>query len=235
MFISGLSTKPTTDEKLSVMERRNQLQSKISHYESNWTGLIGNDLEDLVAEEEEWASSASPGGENEWEDCEGSEQPELIKLLLPSQMKEDVLAKAGLERLKSQEAELRVGQMNDALQGLRIALGEKSLLLRTSVRNNKTQRTVGRAWAQVRREEEKVQKQLRAYNRAREAFIRLSPADSRFNKFKTITKDDLKVSGDIVEENRIGQRSDALSWIWRIEGDVEEMVGEDYPRMKECE
>jgi len=40
----------------------------------------------------------------------------------------------GLATMASQELELRQGQANDALEGLRLALGHKSLLFRTKVR-----------------------------------------------------------------------------------------------------
>jgi hypothetical protein len=34
-------------------------------------------------------------------------------------------------------------------------------------------------------------------------------------KFPVLKREDLKMSGDIVEENRVGQRSEHVSWIWR--------------------
>jgi hypothetical protein len=40
-----------------------------------------------------------------------------------------------------------------------------------------------------------------------------------------LKKEDLKVSRDIVEENRTGQKSEHVSWIWRLEG--MSMIGED--------
>ena len=45
-----------------------------------------------------------------------------------------------------------------------------------------------------------------------------------------ITDDDFKVAGDLTDEWRFGQRSDALPWFWRI-GDVDSSSG---PRMQEC-
>ena len=45
-----------------------------------------------------------------------------------------------------------------------------------------------------------------------------------------ITNDDLKVAGDLTDEQRFGQRLDALPWFWRI-GDVDNSSG---PRMQEC-
>ena len=47
---------------------------------------------------------------------------------------------------------------------------------------------------------------------------------------RDITDDDLKVAGDLTDERRVGQRSDALPWFWRF-GDAVESGG---PRMQEC-
>ena len=47
------------------------------------------------------------------------------------------------------EAELCKGQVADALEGLCLALGEKSLCFRTEVRNANSQRTTHRAWDNV--------------------------------------------------------------------------------------
>jgi len=45
-----------------------------------------------------------------------------------------------------------------------------------------------------------------------------------------ITDVNLKVAGDLTDEQQFGQRSDALPWFWRI-GDVDSSSG---PRMQEC-
>ena len=50
--------------------------------------------------------------------------------------------------------------------------------------------------------ESQVQKAVKEYNRARDAVQKLSSLDP---KYKHITQDDLKMPGDIIEENRIGQ------------------------------
>jgi hypothetical protein len=44
---------------------------------------------------------------------------------------------------------------------------------------------------------------------------------------------DMKMSGNVTEENRYGQRSDTLAWFWRPD---DGLSGEDNlsPRMKEC-
>jgi hypothetical protein len=50
-----------------------------------------------------------------------------------------------------------------------------------------------------------------------------------------ITPEDMKMSGDITEENRIGQRSSVLAWFWRLGSDVAMEEVDLNPRMKECE
>jgi hypothetical protein len=48
-----------------------------------------------------------------------------------------------------------------------------------------------------------------------------------------IKKSDLKMSGDIVEENRVGQRSSVLPWFWRLDRKAKGYCG-DYEKECEC-
>ena len=49
-----------------------------------------------------------------------------------------------------------------------------------------------------------------------------------------ITPEDMNMSGNITEENWMGQRSSVLAWFWRLESDVAMEEVELNPRMKEC-
>jgi len=53
---------------------------------------------------------------------------------MPSSLQFADIQRLGLVTMASQELELRQGQANDALEGLRLALGHKTLLFRTKVR-----------------------------------------------------------------------------------------------------
>ena len=61
------------------------------------------------------------------------------------------------------------------------------------------------------------------------ALVQLRVGKNIMDRFQEITKKDLKMSGDIIEENRIGQRNDKMAWFWRIDGKKE-----DNEWMKEC-
>jgi len=65
--------------------------------------------------------------------------PEHSAIFLPSRISQTDREKQGLIEMGRQEASLRIGQINDALQGLQVALGEKSIMLQTRVRNADSQ------------------------------------------------------------------------------------------------
>ena len=53
------------------------------------------------------------------------------------------------------------------------------------------------------------------YRTARDAIVELGgPAESK--RYQKIERSDLKMSGDIVEENRVGQRNSILPWFWSV-------------------
>jgi len=60
--------------------------------------------------------------------------PEHMSIFMPSSLQFADIQRLGLVTMASQELELRQGQANDALEGLRLALGHKSLLFQTKVR-----------------------------------------------------------------------------------------------------
>ena len=56
-----------------------------------------------------------------------------MTLFLPSNLSKEVRQLQNLDEMGNWEAKLRIGQMNDALRQLRIALGEKSMIYRANV------------------------------------------------------------------------------------------------------
>ncbi|KDQ58893.1 hypothetical protein JAAARDRAFT_91563, partial [Jaapia argillacea MUCL 33604] len=85
----------------------------------------------------------------------------------------------------------------------------------------KSQKTSTHAWANVNKAEVKVQRQVKRYNRARDSLETLGASLGTMARFQKIHHADLKMSGDIVEENWLGQRSDTLPWFWRLDRNLE--------------
>jgi hypothetical protein len=143
--------------------------------------------------------------------------PEKAFLPLPSQLGNHYFQDPVIAALAVEEANLRVTQASEALQQLRLSLGLKSALLKTSVAPAKSQKTKTRAWRGVMTVETNVRRHSQRYRRARQALLRLGAATSVMDKFPDLKKEDLKMSRDVLEENRVGQKSDHVPWIWRID------------------
>jgi hypothetical protein len=232
---------PTVKDKISILEKRRKLRMQIGAYENKVASLGVFDDEGYM-ELEPRIDLPQDGISLEEEDSDVEDErevdcPEFAVIFLPSKLQETERQRCGLVEMGNQEAALRIGQMNDALHSLRMALGEKSLMLRTSVRNACSQRQITRAWSNVNRLENQVQKYCRAYQQARNALAVLGVLDPHYQQ---ITREDLKMPGDITEENRTGQRSESLAWFWRLGSHIKNTTGEsedileDTPQMKEC-
>jgi len=84
----------------------------------------------------------------------------------------------------------------------------------------------------IRRAEDKIARHMRAYQRARRALEYLEAGNEVMDKYRPIRPQDLALSGDVVEEQRLGQRNDTLAWFWRI-GTTNDDQGNEW--MDECE
>ena len=128
--------------------------------------------------------------------------------------------------------QLREGQANDSLEKLRECLAEKSLRFRKELRSATGQKKMTRAWDSIHRMEDQIKQTVAIYRAARDAIGELGEV-AGLERFQEITKSDLKMSGDIVEENRVGQRSSVLPWFWRLDRKAKESCG-DYEKECKC-
>jgi hypothetical protein len=161
--------------------------------------------EDMISEDEDAEVTNEQEDDVEW----AEDQP----LLMPSRLGAEECDRLGLVKLMKQEIMLWEGQANDTLEVLRTALAEKSMLYRTKIRGWPSQKMAAHSWSAVKRVNGRIQKHVKTYNLAYHALLNMN-AD--IPQFRAIEKDDLKMSADIVEENRFGQRRDTLAWFWRM-------------------
>ena len=75
--------------------------------------------------------------------------PEGDQITLPSTLAPGEIEQLAFQSIATIEFKLRKGQVTDALDGLRLVLGEKSLCFRTEVQNANSQRTTSRTWDNV--------------------------------------------------------------------------------------
>lgn len=117
----------------------------------------------------------------------------------------------------AKELELRLGQANDALHNLRIALGKKSFLFRSHVRAAKSQQKKTRAWAEVSSVDADVRQQARIYASTRRKMIGLGATEETLDRYKVLKYVDLKISTAVATPNAPGQRDTRLSWFWTMD------------------
>lgn len=233
--VTSLGSTCSIAQKNDLLDRRRKLEARITTYENRisvimkldddtqWSIQDRNipDMDPQVAESSDDISDRYP---------EDGLLPEKERITLPSSLAPGEIQRLSLESIAKIEAELRKGQVTDALEGLRLALGEKSLCFRTEVRNANSQRTTHRAWDNVHKFDSEARKCRDTYRQARGALQRLSIDQEYMATLHDITDDDLKVAGDLTDERRVGQRSDALPWFWRFGDEID--TGS--PRMQEC-
>ena len=231
-YVASLGGSCSIAQRNELLDRRRKLEARISSYEHRMTVIIKSDedtnwstndfnITDIDAEASDGMSNLHPDG---WF------TPERERIMLLSALAPGEIERMSLQSIAMIEAELRKGQVADALQGLRLALGEKSLCFRTEVRNADSQRTTNRAWDNIHKLDAEARKCRSTYLLARSALQRIGTDPEYLAMLHDISDDDLKVAGDLTDERRFGQRSDTLPWFWRI-GDANDSGG---PRIQEC-
>jgi hypothetical protein len=188
-----------------------------------------HDVDD-AGDESGWASYPSDDEYDEDEDEEDEEEedlenkvvemashPEDAALPLPSHLGRSHFNHAEIRALAVEETELRVKQASGVLQQLRLALGLKSAFVKNRIRGANTQHTKTRAWRAFKPVQAAVMRHTQDYRMARQALVELGASVAILARFPVLRKEDCKMGGDIEEENRVGQRSEHVSWIWRVD------------------
>jgi len=143
--------------------------------------------------------------------------PENIMLPLPSRLGFQIHQDQTIATLLEEELKVRQCQASEALEQVRLSLGIKSAIFRKNLKYAKSHQTKTRAWKAVQVASSAVQQHARSYGLAQHALVALQADAKTLKRFPPITQGDLAVSRDVVEENRIGQRSEHISWIWRLD------------------
>ena len=224
---------PSATQKADILQKQQRLHTRIAKFNQT-AQLFMSDLDVTVtfSHKDDPAFCPEEKGENPdgedrvdenaeedgYEDDPNESIPDDLTLWMPSYVGASYLKEAGLEDLVQKEVQLRTGQANDSLDKLRTHLGHKAILYRMNFRSSTSVRTDTRSKQDIRRVALKITKDVRSYHWARESLSHLEASQDILKKYQLIKPDELGVSKDITEENRLGQSSDILPWFWRIGG-----------------
>jgi hypothetical protein len=246
--IKKLPQNPTVKQQLKIARMRASLGKRVKDF-LRASGSFLPTLEEVDLKPSEEEDIDTPSEESvepedfmddlveEDVDCEEEEEaeapsvlPESVILPLPSNITSTKLRQL-LQPLISTERELRKGQANDALEGLRIGLANKSLLLLTDVNKSTSTKQSTRAWASVRNAQSQILFHANGYQRAWQA-LKLIGTMGDLAIYQKLEANDLVTVKDITMAKRFGQGSDNLAWFWRIGPSKDALTGE---WMEECE
>ena len=246
--MKSLPQNPTMTQQLKIKRMRSRLLKKIKNFLQMSTSFLPSfeeiDLKPLEDDsidtpEEEFVEPEDPVDialeEEVFDDDEDEAEaqsllPESIILPLPSNIPSEKVGPP-MASLISVERELRKGQANDALEGVRIGLANKSLLLLTDVNESTSTKQTTRAWASVRNAQSQILHHARSYQRAWKALQSIGTEDD-FLLYQKLEEKHLVVVKDITNAKRYGQGSETLAWFWRIGPSKDSETGE---WMHECE
>ena len=257
-LVRKTGSRRTADQQRDITLRRARLQDRIGTFQKQAANFIHavSDGEDDDSWEDDSAREVYVGiefdgiNEEDDEDCapstSGHTQAQLseigstnssldaehILLHLPSHIGNGWCNSNSAEDLAKAELVLRQGQLNDSLQDIRIALGYKAYLFRNDVRPARSQSLKTRAWLEVHAAESTVQHHARVYMHARQAIVDLGASNSLLDRYKVLTRQDLKIHTSIIAPQVHGQQNKSLPWFWTMDVKKDADLGE---WLEDCE
>lgn len=228
-------------QRLKLLERLNQFHNQTGKFWPNNASYIQ-------------AVASEPIGAEDWQDCDedlplsdeespdanpftaspqlqGPHSAERLPLALPSAMGLQKCTELGYAHFAQVEKSLRFGQLNDALQNIRLGLSQKAVVFRQGFRNVKSKVKKTRSWHQIAQVDSNVRHFARVYTRARSAIVRLGATEEELDRYKILARADLNVSTARVDPSARGNRDRGLAWFWTMDvaGDSDAAEG-----MAEC-
>jgi hypothetical protein len=231
----------TISQKTQLATGYQRFAARVKKFEEQATQLMRVDLENLEKTVTVVAIDSNENGDQAEDDLapaddESTFAPKLVVLSMPSSIHSDDRTRLGWENLAGCELELRTAQAQDALRGLRQALGERSLCFQKVIRISKSQETSTRARGKIGMYDKIVNKYKKEYKRASQALCQLG--ESRIN-WPELKDEHLKMKSEYDEEQRLearmGESSYQLPWIWTFDGVNISADKDGNPIMDECE
>lgn len=238
-FIHRKGRYPSRAELRDIAQRRDRIRSRIErfhemamqHYDDNALQYLGGQALPIPFHDEvEFGAPGFPPLQA-FRSPEGL-QPEAMKLALPSSFPLHYLQHVGCHELRDQELQLRRGQANDALQAIRLLIGQKSFQFTSNMRNVDPNASVTRPRAAIEALGRSIAAHRRVYTKCRAAMGLLNiPSTELTTIYRQIEDEDVKTDTSIQEPNRPGSARQTLSWIFTAF--QAQSAGHDF--MEECE
>jgi hypothetical protein len=210
------------DERFTISKKRDELLDLLRKFEMEAKRYLGADAYTEISgyileptdDFDENGESIAPGTVPTLNTPEDT-RPELLVIPLPSTLPLASPHRTQLAGLIKTEFELRKGHANDCLGSIRQIIGHQSFQFKNLLRpaTDKVHRTRARTSIQHVYRELTLKAQI--YRRTRQGLesLGLEP-ELLITTYRTLDKDDLKVSAAVGNPNQAGISQTSLSWIW---------------------
>ncbi|KAI6141259.1 hypothetical protein BKA82DRAFT_3986329, partial [Pisolithus tinctorius] len=140
-----------------------------------------------------------------------------MSLPLPSNLGINQCIASGLDGIWEIELKLQIGQANDVLHGLWLALVDKAVVLQNAMQQAKSYAMKTRAWDMIHTINGTVRKQAAIYKQCRAAMVSLGATEETLSRFQEMQKLHLTVSTVAISQNVHDHWGSQLPWFWSID------------------
>ncbi|KAI6026871.1 hypothetical protein BKA83DRAFT_4050885, partial [Pisolithus microcarpus] len=191
------------------------LQKRSNDCDGKTNGVAGADMladEELLSNDGDSNSSAD-------EECgrDTFKVPTSSCLPLPSVFGVDHCKANKVHRLAEMELELHMGQANDALHGLRLALADKAVIFRGVVRPAKNYSMRTWAWQMILSIDSSVKQYAAIYRRCRVAILALRAGPDILERYQELHTSHLSTSMAAFTQGAHDHHGTQLPWFWTID------------------
>ncbi|KAI6029004.1 hypothetical protein EDC04DRAFT_2572725 [Pisolithus marmoratus] len=170
-------------------------------------------------DDDEIFSNSSDSNSSVDEVCgrDGFKVPKPSYLPLPSRFGIHHCKANKADSLAKMELELHMGQANDALHGLHLALADKAVVFRGVVRptTNYSMRTW--AWQMIHSIDTSMKQYAAIYRQCQMAMIALGTKSDMLDHYQELHKSQLSISTAAFTQGAHNHRSSQLPWFWTID------------------
>ena len=235
-FIRKAGKKPSKQDQLDIAQRRVRLSTRITAHQTRARYLLH-----LTVDEEDdrtfsyfdssWIDhedgAENAGAAETFLDITGHDEPEKFRLALPSTLGQDACKRRNLDHAVQAEIQLRIGQCNDMLQAIRLAIAKKSVLYKAHVRPAVNTEGKTRAYHKVQAADATLRYQAQIYRQLRVALIALKASQDVLQRFRELLATDLKTTSTLLHWHPSieGMKHKHLPWFWLLDvaGDTSDM------------
>ena len=167
-YIHSLGSSLSAPQWNELLDQHRRLEVRIVSYEQKISALMHVNDNTQWLDQDDNTAPIDPKLSNNSSDfnLDGSFTPERDQIMLPSSLALGEINQLSIQPMAIVECELRKGQVTDALEGLHLALVEKSLCFHNEVCNVDSQWTTQRSWANVHKMDGEAQRHRYLYEQA---------------------------------------------------------------------